>query len=136
MKNLFNTIDAAGTGYVTMYNFFKHISDEISQEDVEPLILLFKLTDKDEDGKLNFTEFSRLTEILQEINDQNHTSVYTALFHLLDTENKGFLDEIEINKLYHALGYSDEYDATFKVKKMDLDGDGKIGLHDFLSIVC
>ena len=95
--------------------------------------LVVKLSDKDNDGAINFEEFQNSLNVLAEAkSDPKGTA--NKLFNELDTDHSGALDE---NEVYNFLHYLNPEKATHEeaqkiIAKYDADKDGKLTLEETL----
>ncbi|KAK8942657.1 hypothetical protein KSP39_PZI009012 [Platanthera zijinensis] len=98
-------------------------------------IVLEELMNKfDDDFRLVFHLIAENMEkkfILQEINKEDELS---EVFKVFDRDQNGFISAKELKTVMISLGekLTDE-EAEQMIKEADLDGDGKVNYHDFLT---
>ena len=136
LREIFDAIDTDHSGSISLNEFFTAISQIAKVDDIESLILFFKLADADGNGTLEFDEFEKMAHVLSGMQDGSNKSVFTALFKLIDADNSGSIDCKEIEKLCKAAGYAPSgKDVDEFVKALDTNGDGVIDLEEFLQLV-
>ncbi|XP_069086536.1 mitochondrial adenyl nucleotide antiporter SLC25A23-like isoform X2 [Pleurodeles waltl] len=80
--------------------------------------------DKDQDGELDFEEFTRYL--------QERESKLLLMFHSLDKNNDGHIDVSEIQETFHSLGvYISLQQAEKILQSMDQDGSMTINWHEW-----
>jgi len=88
-------------------------------------------------GKKKTLSFHDLNSIMNAVNDQRVSDPVKQAFQLYDPNGTGNIDIVYLKKLIVQLGYLDFTDEDMKdlVASLDIDGDGKIGLQDFRSML-
>lgn len=142
VKAAFKQFDADGDGNITpqeVMQGMKQSGRNISQEEIDTL---FVLADRDNDGAIDFVEFSlimiptapeRIAKLKKSLNTKE--KVETA-FKKFDSNNDGAIDATEMTKGLKASGIcltDQEIETIFAVA--DLDGDGEISLPEFLQLL-
>ena len=141
-RDLFKGLDKDGDGKVTVLEFKEQIIraknlDVKKGEDAEDYIkFLMQVYDMDDSGSLEFPEFLQIHAFVTY--GVNPTTDYIKqLFRALDKDRKGFISVEDIKrfcrifKSVDGVPY-DEMKADELIKKLDINGDGKIKYSEFL----
>ena len=141
-RDLFKGLDKDGDGKVTVLEFKEQIIRAKNLgvkkgEDAEDYIkFLMQVYDMDDSGSLEFPEFLQIHAFVTY--GVNPTTDYIKqLFRALDKDRKGFISVEDIKrfcrifKSVDGVPY-DEMKADELIKKLDINGDGKIKYSEFL----
>ena len=115
---------------------FKQLINEIFQEEWifndELIQQIFNLIDIDKSGKIEWNEFLRFLNIIENIGSFEIDIDFVQLyFQLLDRDGNGYLDKNEMNNYLDTFGFDDEMKNQF-FNELDLDGNGTIDFNEFL----
>ncbi|XP_038683253.1 reticulocalbin-2-like isoform X2 [Tripterygium wilfordii] len=144
-KQRFMTADVDGNGYLSFdeFNTFLHPEDS-SDRAMQRWVLTGKTKqmDDDQDGKLNYEEFSRHAYITYKIYREFETSgdnISTSdeKFSELDLNNDKLLDVEELIPILHylhpgELSYA-RYYSSYLIQEADDDGDGRLTLDEIMN---
>ncbi len=122
----FNFFDVNGNGKIGAANLkerFEALTKKTTKKEIKIML----------DGRESIT--------MQEIKDllkDNELSIdpFTEAFDILDPTGNGFISEERLKKIFTNLGYGDLSDDELQllISTGDADGDGKIGLSDFIML--
>ena len=103
---------------------------------------LFKAADVDRNGKLNFSEFSKMLTMYNELeetepDEENMTEEeIKLLFKEFDKDGSGFISILELRRGMIAKGDRLTDKELFEIiKEADTDGDGKVNYEELLKFL-
>merc|ERR1712072_1274087 len=104
--------------------------------DVKHAVVYNMVSDLDADGsgEIEFDEF--LDVMTAKITDKNTKEEIDRVFKLFDKDRNGTLEADDLSRVCKELGEDmPEEDAREVIQRMDLDGDGAVGLDDFYNVL-
>ncbi|XP_078694927.1 neo-calmodulin-like [Branchiostoma floridae x Branchiostoma belcheri] len=90
--------------------------------------------DEDGNGKLDFQEFEKLVNDLKTFGEVDPEEVLN-IFNAIDQDKSGYIDEEELRKAMAENFNTDDQTIKAMVKMADKDGDGKISVSEFVSVI-
>ena len=136
LKNVFSAFDKTKDGQIS-YNELKQglielKSNRITENDI---ILLFKMIDVDQNGKIDYTEFVAAT--LQKVNYYRNERLLEAFLNF-DKNRSGTISKDELmialkNENQNSKELEKEVEKL--IKAVDKNGDGKIDYNEFLALM-
>ncbi|CAK8694280.1 unnamed protein product [Clavelina lepadiformis] len=96
---------------------------------------IIKEVDRNGDGKIDFAEFTRLTNARmkpkdEEFDDDQH---YENAFKVFDKDGNGFIDRDELREVVRSItGDPTEEELDKLFEEADLNGDGRIDFKEFM----
>ena len=95
---------------------------------------IIKSVDADDTGEIEFDEF--LEVMTAKITDKNTKEEIDRVFKLFDKDRNGTLEADDLHRVCKELGEDmPEEDIREVIQRMDLDGDGAVGLDDFYNVL-
>merc|ERR1711892_438045 len=137
LEEAFQLLDTNGDGMVSRRELKKLIvkfGGEISREEVNNLV---KQADQDGDGKINFSEFSKLWLNIKKMSDVEEEQEIKEEFLRYDTDNNGFITKEEMLSVicgFSHLSGDKMLEAEKCVDDIDVDKDGKVSYPEFLLV--
>merc|ERR1711920_953520 len=104
--------------------------------DVKHAVVYNMVADLDSDGsgEIEFDEF--LEVMTAKITDKNTKEEIDRVFKLFDKDRNGTLEADDLSRVCKELGEDmPEEDVREVIQRMDLDGDGAVGLDDFYNVL-
>merc|ERR1712179_654865 len=104
--------------------------------DVKHAVVYNMVSDLDTDGsgEIEFDEF--LEVMTAKITDKNTKEEIDRVFKLFDKDRNGTLEADNLSRVCKELGEDmPEEDVREVIQRMDLDGDGAVGLDDFYAVI-
>jgi centrin-1 len=134
IKDAFDMLDDENKGTINPHKLKKMMEAEgwvAKNTTIFNMICNLELNGIDE------VDFEQFLEMIDEQKfDYTSMKEVKKLFDLFDVERTGYIELKNLQKIVKELGESlDEYEITELIEKSDLDGDGKVSLHDFYSIM-
>ncbi|KAK8816179.1 calmodulin [Blastocystis sp. ATCC 50177/Nand II] len=102
-----------------------------SDDDIEEMMLS---VDKNQDGQISYDEFMNLISI--QIKASEDVDEMEEAFAVFDVDKDGYITKSELRQVMNRLGESltdEQLDAM--IREADTDGDGKIDIKDFRSLM-
>jgi len=141
LHGVFDSIDVNGDGFLTpneiasllnKVGFRKGGRQRYTDEMIKKFLQTNNSLDKNDDGKLEFSEFVGLFSKSGEINMAMEAEDISQCFKIIDVDKSGFLEIGELKDIYERLGINLEpKDVDYLLKEIDENSDGKIDLSEF-----
>ncbi|CAF0865763.1 unnamed protein product [Brachionus calyciflorus] len=129
LKRAFKMLDIDKTGQFSMSEI-KHLYKLLNLH-LDPKIIekTFDKLDSNKDGKIEFEEFLKEIEIHKDIH-------YEHTFQAIDLDKSGFITLDELFKVVKKLNATiSRQEVENMMNKIDLDGNHKITLEEFISLM-
>jgi len=151
MKECFNLMDTNGDGELSQSELAQVMQSLGIHHSKEEIAVLFHELDTDKSNSISFQEFlgglrwssrsnkmtekSKMSEFFQGI-DPTQLDLVKQVFQDLDTDGDGYITRAELYSMMTQLKLdpsAEDFDNLFN--SLDLNGDGKIELEEFMSAV-
>ena len=134
LRRAFREFDLNGDGSISkteLADVIKVLGSTATQEEVDDMI---SKVDRDGNGEIDFREFMKLMESNHFIPSADEE--IKGLFEAIDTDNDGYITEVEVGEMMKKLGEKvRKKDIRKMVKEADKNKDGKISFIEFKAMV-
>lgn len=133
LKKLFDALDKNHNGKIEE-NELKEILQK-QHIPTDHVSLIFKLSDKNGDGGIDFQELCNTLKLLAAAK-AHPEGTCEKLFEKIDVDHSGFLDENEVFNFlnFFSPGKVTKEHAKALIGKLDSDGDGKLSFEECLKV--
>merc|ERR1711912_224872 len=134
IKEAFDLFDNDGSGAISVNELTSAMQS--LGFDVKHAVVYNMVSDLDADGsgEIEFGEF--LDVMTAKISDKNTKEEIDRIFKLFDKDRNGTLEADDLSRVCKELGEDmPEEDVREVIQRMDLDGDGAVGLDDFYNVL-
>merc|ERR1711937_401804 len=134
IKEAFDLFDNDGSGAISVNELTSAMQS--LGFDVKHAVVYNMVSDLDADGsgEIEFGEF--LDVMTAKLSDRNTREEIDRVFNLFDKDRNGTFEGDELSKVCKELGEDmPEEDVREVIGRMDVDGDGAVGLDDFYAVI-
>ena len=136
VRNQFLKMDKDNDGKITKEELKAYCIGQNDYRTDDQIDYMMRVMDLDNSGSIEFIEFLEVASFF-EYNKDTYESQVKRMFKALDKNNDGFLSAEEIKQLWAIFSQDNcdipcEEDMPEILKKLDVNGDGKVDYREFL----
>ena len=130
----FLILDKNRNGYITpdeLYKYYTVIQHELVH-DKEKFMAAFNVLDVNGDGKIDYEEFKRMSELMAKSNKGGEINQIHATFRLIDQNRDGYITLEEFHAFFIICGHEISRESVNEIiKGFDINKDGRLSYREF-----
>ncbi|CAI9778640.1 unnamed protein product [Fraxinus pennsylvanica] len=134
LQRVFHMFDRNGDGKITR----KELSDSLEKLGIhipeKELIQMVEKIDVNGDGFVDMDEFGSLYQTIMDEKDEDEEEDMKEAFNVFDQNGDGYITVEELRSVLASLGLKQGRtleDCKMMIKKVDVDGDGRVNYREF-----